>query len=134
VFLKLRRFLSRHWPAGVVRTWAGFPGDHSRAYCGYFGRGGEHPDRRVRHHENEHAGNHRVPFPLAGDYQVLIAHACFQKIEPQNVRVIHCEASNFTDSVSWGNPGTNMANQATFGVINSGEGGRGIQRGARAMF
>jgi len=27
-----------------------------------------------------------------------------------------------------------MANQATFGVINSGEGGRGIQRGARAMF
>jgi len=61
--------------------------------------------------------------------------ACLlSEIERQNVRVIHCEASNFTDSVSWGNPGANMANQATFGVINSGEGGRGIQRGARAMF
>ncbi len=47
---------------------------------------------------------------------------------------IRCEASNFTNSVSWGNPGTNMATQATFGVISSGGGGRGIQMSARMMF
>jgi len=47
---------------------------------------------------------------------------------------IRCEASNFTNSVSWGNPGTNMSNQATFGVISSGGGGRGIQMSARMMF
>ena len=47
---------------------------------------------------------------------------------------IRCEASNFTNSVSWGNPGVNMANQATFGVITSGGGGRSIQMSARLIF
>jgi hypothetical protein len=47
---------------------------------------------------------------------------------------IRMEASNFTNSVSWGNPGVNMSNQATFGVISSGGGGRSIQMSARAMF
>ncbi|MFB3829001.1 MAG: carboxypeptidase regulatory-like domain-containing protein [Bryobacteraceae bacterium] len=47
---------------------------------------------------------------------------------------IRCEASNFTNSVTWGNPGVNMANQATFGVITSGGGGRSIQMSARVMF
>jgi hypothetical protein len=47
---------------------------------------------------------------------------------------IRCEASNFTNSVTWGNPGTNMSNQATFGVITSGGGGRSIQLSARLAF
>ena len=47
---------------------------------------------------------------------------------------IRLEASNFTNSVSWGNPGVNMSNQATFGVISSGGGGRSIQMSARLIF
>jgi hypothetical protein len=47
---------------------------------------------------------------------------------------IRMEASNFTNSVSWGNPGTDMSNAATFGVISSGGGGRSIQMSARLMF
>ncbi len=47
---------------------------------------------------------------------------------------IRCEASNFTNSVSWGNPGVNMSNQSTFGVISSGGGGRSVQMSARVMF
>jgi hypothetical protein len=47
---------------------------------------------------------------------------------------LRCEASNFTNSVTWGNPGTNMSNQATFGVITSGGGGRSIQMSARMIF
>jgi outer membrane receptor protein involved in Fe transport len=47
---------------------------------------------------------------------------------------IRMEASNFTNSVTWGNPGVNMANQATFGVITSGGGGRSIQMSARMIF
>jgi len=47
---------------------------------------------------------------------------------------IRLEASNFTNSVSWGNPGTDMSNQSTFGVISSGGGGRSIQMSARLMF
>jgi hypothetical protein len=47
---------------------------------------------------------------------------------------IRCEDSDFTNSVSWGNPGTNMSNQATFGVISSGGGGRSIQMSLRVMF
>lgn len=47
---------------------------------------------------------------------------------------IRIEATDFTNSVSWGNPGTNMSNQATFGVISSGGGGRSIQMSARVMF
>jgi hypothetical protein len=44
------------------------------------------------------------------------------------------EATNFTNSLSWGNPGTNMSNPATFGVIQSGGGGRSIQLSARVIF
>ncbi|MDP2997712.1 MAG: hypothetical protein Q8N47_09500, partial [Bryobacterales bacterium] len=47
---------------------------------------------------------------------------------------IRLEASNFTNSVTWGNPGVNMSNQATFGVISSGGGGRSIQMSARLIF
>ncbi|MCX6637024.1 MAG: hypothetical protein NT090_18370, partial [Acidobacteria bacterium] len=47
---------------------------------------------------------------------------------------IRMEASNFTNSVSWGNPGVNMSNQATFGVISSGGGGRSVQMSARLIF
>ena len=47
---------------------------------------------------------------------------------------IRCEASNFTNSVTWGNPGANMSTQATFGVISSGGGGRSIQMSAQLMF
>lgn len=47
---------------------------------------------------------------------------------------IRCEASNFTNSVTWGNPGTNMSSQSTFGVITSGGGGRSIQMSARVIF
>jgi hypothetical protein len=47
---------------------------------------------------------------------------------------IRAEATNFTNSPSWGNPGTNMSNLATFGVIQSGGGGRSIQMSARLSF
>jgi hypothetical protein len=47
---------------------------------------------------------------------------------------IRCESTDFTNSVAWGNPGTNMSNLATFGVISSGGGGRSIQMSARVMF
>ena len=59
----------------------------------------------------------------------------------KNVRVservklqIRAEATNFTNSPSWGNPGTNMSAPATFGVIESGGGGRSIQMSARLSF
>jgi hypothetical protein len=47
---------------------------------------------------------------------------------------VRAEATNFTNSPSWGNPGTNMSNPATFGVIQSGGGGRSIQMSARLSF
>jgi len=47
---------------------------------------------------------------------------------------IRAEATNFTNSPSWGSPGTNMSNQATFGVIQSGGGGRSMQMGARLTY
>jgi hypothetical protein len=47
---------------------------------------------------------------------------------------IRAEATDFTNSVLWGNPGTNISNQATFGVISSGGGGRQIQMSARVAF
>jgi hypothetical protein len=47
---------------------------------------------------------------------------------------IRCEATNFTNSTNWGNPGTDMSNAATFGVIQSGGGGRSVQMGARLSF
>jgi hypothetical protein len=47
---------------------------------------------------------------------------------------IRAEASNFTNSPSWGDPGTDMSNPATFGVIQSGGGGRSIQMSARLSF
>jgi uncharacterized membrane protein YgcG len=45
-----------------------------------------------------------------------------------------CEASNITNSITWGNPGTDMSNQSTFGVISSGGGGRSVQMALRIMF
>ncbi len=47
---------------------------------------------------------------------------------------IRGEATNFTNSPSWGNPGTNMSTPATFGVIESGGGGRSVQMSARISF
>jgi hypothetical protein len=47
---------------------------------------------------------------------------------------IRMEATNFTNSPSWGSPGTNMSAPATFGVIQSGGGGRSIQMSARLSF
>lgn len=47
---------------------------------------------------------------------------------------IRAEATDFTNSVLWGNPRTNISNQATFGVISSGGGGRHIQMSARVAF
>ena len=44
------------------------------------------------------------------------------------------EANNFTNSPSWGSPGTNMSEASTFGVITSGGGGRNIQMSARLTF
>jgi hypothetical protein len=44
------------------------------------------------------------------------------------------EATNFTNTPDWGNPGTNMSNQATFGVIESAGNGRSIQMSARLTF
>ena len=59
----------------------------------------------------------------------------------KNVRIwerlklqLRCEATNFTNSPSWGNPGTNMSSAATFGVIESGGGGRSVQMSARISF
>jgi hypothetical protein len=47
---------------------------------------------------------------------------------------VRCEVTNFTNSPSWGSPGTNMANASTFGVIESGGGGRSVQMSARLTF
>ncbi|MEK7405594.1 MAG: TonB-dependent receptor [Acidobacteriota bacterium] len=47
---------------------------------------------------------------------------------------LRCEATNFTNSPSWGNPGTDMRNASTFGVIDSGGGGRSVQMSARLTF
>lgn len=47
---------------------------------------------------------------------------------------LRIDATNATNSVHWGNPGTNMSSAATFGVITSGGGGRGMQVGARLSF
>jgi len=44
------------------------------------------------------------------------------------------DASNVTNTPSWGWPGTNMANKATFGVIETAGGGRSIQLAFRAVF
>jgi hypothetical protein len=53
----------------------------------------------------------------------------------ERVRVqVRCEATNFTNSPSWGNPGTNMSSASTFGVIESGGGGRSVQMSARIRF
>jgi len=47
---------------------------------------------------------------------------------------IRGEFTNFTNSPSWGSPGTNMSNASTFGVIESGGGGRSVQMSARLTF
>lgn len=47
---------------------------------------------------------------------------------------IRAEVTNFTNTPSWGDPGTNMSNPATFGVIQSGGGGRSMQMSARLEF
>jgi hypothetical protein len=47
---------------------------------------------------------------------------------------VRAEAANVTNSPTWGNPGTNMSNLATFGVIQSGGNGRSVQIGARLTF
>lgn len=47
---------------------------------------------------------------------------------------LRVDATNATNSPSWGNPGTNMSNASTFGVITSGGGGRSMQVGARLTF
>jgi hypothetical protein len=44
------------------------------------------------------------------------------------------DASNVTNTPNWGSPGTNMANKATFGVIQDAGGGRSIQLAFRAVF
>lgn len=44
------------------------------------------------------------------------------------------DATNVTNSPTWGNPGTNMSQRANFGVINSGGGGRSMQVGLRLTF
>ncbi len=44
------------------------------------------------------------------------------------------DASNVTNTPNWGSPGTNMANKATFGVIQTAGGGRTIQLAFRAVF
>jgi hypothetical protein len=44
------------------------------------------------------------------------------------------DATNATNSPSWGNPGTDMSNLANFGVIRSGGGGRSMQLGLRLTF
>jgi hypothetical protein len=47
---------------------------------------------------------------------------------------VRAEAANATNSPNWANPGTNMSNLATFGVIPSGGNARSIQIGARLAF
>ena len=47
---------------------------------------------------------------------------------------VRAESANATNSPNWANPGTNMSNLATFGVIQSGGNARSIQIGVRLAF
>ncbi|MEK7754254.1 MAG: carboxypeptidase regulatory-like domain-containing protein [Acidobacteriota bacterium] len=47
---------------------------------------------------------------------------------------VRLESTNLTNTPGFSAPGTNMSNRATFGVINSAGGGRGMQAGARLAF
>ncbi len=47
---------------------------------------------------------------------------------------VRADASNVTNTPNWGSPGTNMANKATFGVIQTAGGGRTIQLAIRGVF
>ncbi|MFB3905063.1 MAG: carboxypeptidase regulatory-like domain-containing protein [Acidobacteriota bacterium] len=47
---------------------------------------------------------------------------------------LRVDATNATNSPHWGDPGTDMSNASTFGVIRSGGGGRSMQVGARLTF
>jgi len=44
------------------------------------------------------------------------------------------DASGVFNTPNWGNPGTNLANKATFGVINSASGHRKAQVALRLAF
>ncbi|HEY2932543.1 MAG TPA: carboxypeptidase regulatory-like domain-containing protein [Acidobacteriota bacterium] len=47
---------------------------------------------------------------------------------------LRADSTNVTNSPHWGNPGTNLSQPSTFGVITSGGGGRSFQMGARLSF
>jgi len=47
---------------------------------------------------------------------------------------VRADASNVTNTPSWGSPGTNMASKATFGVIQTAGGGRTVQLAIRGVF
>jgi hypothetical protein len=72
----------------------------------------------------------RGPGALGRNIAVSKEVSVWEKVKLQ----IRCEATNFTNSPSWGEPGTNMASPTTFGVIESGGGGRSIQMSARVRF
>jgi hypothetical protein len=44
------------------------------------------------------------------------------------------DAAGVTNTPNWGNPGTNMANGTTFGVISNASGSRTMQMAFRAVF
>ncbi len=88
------------------------------------------PDQYTVSPEPPYRSNFRGPAGWGRNLALSKDVKIWEKLKVQ----FRCEASNFINSVSWGNPGTNMSNQATFGVISSGGGGRSIQMSARVIF